>query len=1507
MVTFLNTENERVDKAVTLTFDKASYPAVLDVRNDSLFISATQPAFAGQLQLRGYDSQGRVFARSVSLPHKEKLNPFIERYTIIHEGRTRSITLLDRPDNLEIMANRTRDSLLILTENPRRILFRYFLFRNRNLIEQGETESLHLNRRAHPNDNYTLSVQYVWAGKPLSRDYEFPFDRKNLDIAIEHPSLVYPGQRTTFTVTVNDALGKPVPNADLTAFSVTRKFQLPATATVPSYSRVSGRRYVFNEFTKKEMDLGTDKILDYAYWRNVLGLDSIAFYKFLFPDTGYYEYRMPTETAQFAPFVVRNGNVSAVQVIYVDGQPVYYKNVGTLEPYSFTIKPGIHKIELRLRDAQLTVGRVRIDSAQKLIFSVDLNQLPGNCRTIEMPTSFTIEEVDKLSRYFILVRRNDRLPNAYIQQGGRYHLLGPGTNRYASAELTGPFYPGKATYYQKGTYHFTFDYEPFLSYEFKENTLKQKETDIGKRLAPKFPWDYTQPPSFIDQAHTPERIEAYWKSLERKRRVYFKRFPEFTPTRPGRLILDYKPVHGPDAVKAAFVLNLSNPDEYYVFPGSIREIPFNEGHYQAVVIFRDDHYIRFDSIFITPYAVNYYEINNTNIHPSDAFSTGILQMISKWSEEETYNMYNREQEMDRIRALYYQRSAGRYMFGHSVTGRVVDESGEPIPGVNVLVKGTAAGTVTDLDGSYTIHCPADGRLIFSFIGYGSQENEVAGRSELNVSLQPDVQQLSEVVVTGFGVQTRSFLTGSVTQALQGRLPGVVVVPGSGYQQRVVDSVAIRMRGVASTSDVAPLVILDGRIVTLSEIDKNLVTAIHVLKGKEAVAMYGSRAGNGVMLVSTRPGANKQYLYEMGRSVMMIAVMESVPGNSLRQNFRDYAFWKPRLITDENGQATFDATFPDDITGWNTYVLGMASRKRTGQTSSTLQSYKPLMAQISKPNFLIQGDEATAIGKITNYTQEKVRLQRSIRVNEDDPVSDSLEVENSRIDSISLRASGIDSISVLYAVVYGDYEDGELRKIPLYRKGAMETTGVFLALDRDTAITIRPNHPNGEWKIYAQADLLDVLMDEVRYLKNYPYDCNEQLASRIRGMLIEKQIRAYRGEKFTSERDLVKTIRKLTGHQNSDGSWSWWGTGKGEAWITLHAAQTLFLAEVAGYAMPFDKEASIGYLESELPYLRPGMRLNVMQFLLELGQNISVIDELDSLKKSTTSRTHDKLMAERLLQLQGKQPDWTWINSLKSETIKGNFYWGENRNDLYDNAVLNTLIVYRMGYEDKLKDHALSRIRNYFLEERGRTWRNTYESSLILEALLPALKDRKEGDRTTKVQLSGAVNKVIDRFPFEASTGNDGNLTVTKSGLSPVYFTAYQESWNPDPEKVSVDFGITTSFENEIEKFVAGKPVRLNVKVEVKRDAEYVLIEIPIPAGCSYADKSQSRSNGEVHREYFDNKTNIFCRYLKKGFYNYSINLLPRYSGKYTMNPAMVECMYFPTIFGREGVRRVEIE
>ena len=95
-----------------------------------------------------------------------------------------------------------------------------------------------------------------------------------------------------------------------------------------------------------------------------------------------------------------------------------------------------------------------------------------------------------------------------------------------------------------------------------------------------------------------------------------------------------------------------------------------------------------------------------------------------------------------------------------------------------------------------------------------------------------------------------------------------------------------------------------------------------------------------------------------------------------------------------------------------------------------------------------------------------------------------------------------------------------------------------------------------------------------------------------------------------------------------------------------------------------------------------------------------------------------------------------------------------------------------------------------------------------------------------------------------------------------------------------------------------------MEVVVKADAEYAMIEIPVPAGCSYANKSQSYLNNEVHREHFKNKVNIFCSSLPKGFYIFAVSLMPRYNGIYHLNPARAELMYFPTFFGREGIKKV---
>ncbi len=209
-----------------------------------------------------------------------------------------------------------------------------------------------------------------------------------------------------------------------------------------------------------------------------------------------------------------------------------------------------------------------------------------------------------------------------------------------------------------------------------------------------------------------------------------------------------------------------------------------------------------------------------------------------------------------------------------VSGTVTDETGSALPGVNVLVKNTTIGTTTSADGQYRIELQDNNAvLVYSFIGYETQEIPVGGRTVIDVSLVLNVQALSEVVVVGYGVQRQEAVTGSVvsiggndlreipsaniSQALQGRLPGVEFAQTS---SRPGAAMQIRIRGQRSlTASNDPLIVLDGIpfVGSISDINPNDIKSVDILKDASATAIYGSRGANGVILVTTNRGQKGQ--------------------------------------------------------------------------------------------------------------------------------------------------------------------------------------------------------------------------------------------------------------------------------------------------------------------------------------------------------------------------------------------------------------------------------------------------------------------------------------------------------------------------------------------------------------------------------------------------------------------------------------------------------------------------
>lgn len=255
-----------------------------------------------------------------------------------------------------------------------------------------------------------------------------------------------------------------------------------------------------------------------------------------------------------------------------------------------------------------------------------------------------------------------------------------------------------------------------------------------------------------------------------------------------------------------------------------------------------------------------------------------------------------------------------------VTGVVTDENASPMPGVNVLVKGTANGTSTDAEGKYSLSVPDDNAvLVFTFIGYNTSEMTVGSRTNVSIQMTPDVETLTEVVVTGYSIDKRRETTGSVAvvkakdltvvpsgnveQQLQGRVAGVTVVtngqPGTTSQ--------IRVRGFGAFGGNQPLYIIDGlQSETTEFLNPDDIETTTVLKDAAAASIYGARAANGVIVYTTRKGSRGQ---QPMRITMDLVTGATNPGQGLdMMNPSDFAEWTWNAFRNTASQNNVAPTF-----------------------------------------------------------------------------------------------------------------------------------------------------------------------------------------------------------------------------------------------------------------------------------------------------------------------------------------------------------------------------------------------------------------------------------------------------------------------------------------------------------------------------------------------------------------------------------------------------------------------
>lgn len=367
----------------------------------------------------------------------------------------------------------------------------------------------------------------------------------------------------------------------------------------------------------------------------------------------------------------------------------------------------------------------------------------------------------------------------------------------------------------------------------------------------------------------------------------------------------------------------------------------------------------------------------------------------------------------------------------SVTGTVVDQNGEPLMGVNVIEKGTTNGTMTDMDGRFTLSVPGNATLQISYIGYTTEEIVVNNQTKLNVTLKEDSQNLDELVVVGYGVVRKADLAGSVavldsksfkdqpivqvSDALQGRVSGVQVqnsgVPGG--------TVKIRVRGSGSINrSNDPLYVIDGivRESGLTGLNPEDIQSMQVLKDASSTAIYGSRGANGVVLITTKTGkANTREItldakVGIGTIAKRYETLSPYEFATLYNTYRANTFSHEQLSAFQNGTAGTD--WQDEI-----YQTGIT------------QDYKLTFSGGSdKTQYLVSGNYVGQDGVVIENKNERFQARANIT----SQVTDWLHVTADVNASHNIRHSGdfsagkgnIINVAMNYAPVLGILnEDG----------------------------------------------------------------------------------------------------------------------------------------------------------------------------------------------------------------------------------------------------------------------------------------------------------------------------------------------------------------------------------------------------------------------------------------------------------------------------------------------------
>ncbi|MFN3403960.1 MAG: alpha-2-macroglobulin family protein [Cytophagaceae bacterium] len=1459
-----------------------------------------------------------LISKIISFPYTDFINYSAARYSF-SENKVKEHIIVPWTEPFLLENTSNKDSIKINLTNYENADVYYNLYEGYKLIRYGKADQTKINIARKRRKNYSIQIQYLCRNEIRDRTIQIGSDKNSLKIQTNIPDYARPGSRHKVRVQITDKKDKPVRGVNLTSSALNEQFKIKV---IPSISVKESPESYYTESPRQSVYKASINVNNKF---SQTPDDSTFANNFYFPDkNGFRYYHTIKDTAgQLAIYIINKNKSEKIFYIEADDKPVYIDGIGTNnsslhnpgQNYSITLNSGWHKIGIRTFDKYFTIDSVLIKSGKKLVLSFNPENKSEVVKSIPAPTTIRGTELGKLNQ------------NVYHIKNLSGRTLGIGyTNntqwiQNGKNAFVGPFYSDSINIFYYDTQR-SVKLSNGHSYFVYNNDVK--DTIITKKGI--FNGKLYNANEYISNLSKDKILSPGVVAENLNKKPESKLEPDFmnntiTTYGNGSYYIQKDTIN----FIAVTFINNNKTDTYGIGSQAIYNIP--SGTYKLILMDQQFRYYTKDSVNILPNTITldignnitpynqeiperyftFYKYDFKKSTPLSSFNpvSGKQNTYYSSSNNNHYNNYN--SNFDNRKWTFNKKN--RYKgLGISVnTATLRSEYSGAIqdirPGIGVFVlKKYTPRLAARPELNYYI---LKGQNTYSGTSFRNRIAEIA----LNFTFdlfenrgryikRPDY---NFYLVAGAGLYynyQQQYINGNWRHIPAYSNAGINIPVGLGFNYKLSKNWGVDIEGnykLYLTDN------LDGMAGNSNDNALFInIRALYIIASRVMCPRFSDGGVAYSITYNSSPKVELQSIQNDKAPWHPNKEMQMENSNRIRQNFSDYAWWSPDLMTNKNGTVDFEISFPDDITSWRSYLIALSNKKQFGAYQKTIKTFNPVTSKINLPDFLIEGDETEVFCKTTNFTPETIFLEQKLLSNQDTIFNISDTIQSNKKYTGIIKAKNQDTLNLSFiSLNKKEIADGEKRIIPVFQQGVLESNGSFSVITKDS--TFQLVLPGNNSTIRIENNFNQSLLEEIEHLEKYPHYCMEQTASKLNALLLKRQILIHTEKLFSQDKDIKDLISRLQKGQHADGSWGWWPGSQTSYHITSYVVNTLTRASKAGYNIP-ELSGAIKYMNSEFnsnPSIHSLYQLSEINTTLNYDSLLNIL----SVNNSPLS-IHNKVKIIKIKQAN----NLPYRQELQSINL-GEVLRNKENYSVFNSKTELMIDLYKL-YKEENNVKNLEVLTQYFLSMRSNgKWRNTYESASILNLLVPEYLNTNSNPQKTEVSIKGSSEKKIYKFPYKENLSGDSIIQISTKNNTPLFISIHQKKWNNQPIAKENIFRIQTSFiqnKKTTDTLISGSVATLQVRIASSEMVEYLMVEIPIPAGCHYGEKIKG-TGFETYREYKKDKIIVFFERFYPGTEIVKIELLPVYKGKFTLNPSKAESMYFPTIYGNNTIKTVIIK